>query len=957
MKFAYPHVLWLLLFLLGGGFGLFQWSRRVARKKLALFGPPDRLPLLLNSVDHRARDRKFWLVIGALCLVVLAIARPMLPPRSHDGKQTGTEFFIILDVSKSMLVRDVEPNRLEAIKTSLLKWLKSRAGDRIGLILVAGDAFVQAPLTHDLTTLRSVLEQSGPHSISRGGSHIAGAIEAAATALEKSGVKNQVAVLISDGGSTEGQAMEALQKARSNGRFTLFTIGVGTAAGGPVPVPPQKGKSEDFTKPPPGYVMDEYGLRASSRLDERSLRLLASTGGGRYFAFDPDDDVWNRLFTQALQPHARQMDASNLKDYYDLFQLPLLLAIALMIYESALSTRLKNPPRRRLTVTLPEEGAAPTATKMKSRPRPPRQRLPTSLLLVIFLLAPLTGWTKPDLLTAAEAEKWVKEGKAAEAAKRLWDAAQKDPENYYLIYNFGIASYAVGSFSDAVSAFSAAAMSKDQKLHAMALTQLGNAQYRMGQALLKANNPEGSIVSWERAVEYYESSFHERGDPVSKHNLGVAVRDLERVLLETADKALNYATTIPQVEKRVNVLTVALEKYEKAAELNRESKATSEKIQRTRQLLSESLTAQARLNREEAVKISTDPKKDGVRADLNLKASQNYEKAVNLAPENKPLADEYTEFKKTVANEFSDTAEALLKQSADLDTEKPSESNLVKKENILTQAVTRAGQALVFDGKNERAKGLLQKAQTELEKTLEARGDMLKESGDKAAANSEAAEKAGQAAEAAGKDKEAAGREKESANQAQFAAGQFGKAAEDYRKALDLAPENKAVQSKLAEVEGKLATALAKSAEGEIKSAEETMAASPNAPSADKPATADLQKAIGHLEKAVAMLDQSEALAPGKNEVGALAEKANAQLSEKRGQLDKALGKNQTGQEQNTPGKGPEGEAKPGEQKPGESSQPGTPNNPLNFSEIGLHSNEKQGQFIDKTKKTRIRDW
>ena len=969
MKFANPHALWLIPCLLVFGFALFRWSRRIARKKLASFGPPERLPRILRSVDGRAAARKFWLAVCALCLVAVSIARPVLPPRSNEGKQTGVEFFIILDVSKSMLVRDVEPNRLEAVKESLLKWLKTRAGDRIGLILMAGDSFVQAPLTHDLTALRGVLAQSGPASISRGGTHIAGAIETAANALEKSGAKNKIAVLISDGGSTEGQAMEAMQKARASSKLTLYTVGVGTAVGGPVPTAPAKGKSEDFSKPPPGgYVSDEYGKRAASRLDERSLRLLAGAGGGRYFAFDPEGEVWNRLYTQALQPYARQMDASNLKDYRDLFQFPLLAAIVLLAYRAALSTRLKNPPRPKLAVTLPEEGAAPTAAKMKGPARRSRPSVAAALILVACFLASGTGHAAPGTLTAAEAEKMVKDGKAAEAAKSLWDAAQKDPENYYLIYNFGIASYAMSNFSDAVNAFSEAALSKDETLHAMALTQLGNAQYRMGQALKKSGNAAGTIISWERADEYYESSLAERGDSTSRHNLGIARVELEGILIETGSRALKEGSASPQLGGRIALFGSALEKFEKAAALNPSNKATAVNVEGTRKLLSESLAEQARLNRAEAVKASADPKKAPLQAELNVRASQNYERAVELAPENKPLAAEYAEFKKTVANEFSDNAEAILKQAADLPTQK-NESNLIKQENLLNQAVSRSGQALAFDENNERAKGILAKAQSELEKTLEARGDLFKESGDKAAANSAAAAQAQKSADDAGKDKEAAGQGRESANQAKLASSQYGKAADDYRKALGLSPDNAGIQSKLEDVEGKLAAALSKAAEGEINSADSSPASNQNTPSGakpdegEKPGADQLQSAIGHLEKAVAMLDQAEALAPGKNEAAALGEKAAAKLAAKRGELDKAQGKNQEGTGKDPAGKGEKGQKGEDSKKPGEGPPAGETdvaievNNPLNFSEIRDTGSEKHGQFIDKTKKERIRDW
>ena len=420
MKFIHPLCLWLIPALLAGAFALSLLARRVAARKLAGFGPADRLPRILRTLDHRAKAWKFWLVVAALCLLAVVAARPMLGPRSQDAEQSGAEFFIILDVSKSMLVRDVPPNRLEAVKSSLSEWIKTRHGDRIGLILMSGDAFVQAPLTNDYTALREVLAQSGPGSLSRGGTNLAGAIQIAATAFSKSEVKNKAIVIISDGDNLEGNPTEAARLARSSDKITMFTVGVGTEDGGPVPEI-RRNQAEDFKRPPHGYVKDEYGVQARSRLDERTLRAVAASGGGRYFRFTPGDDVWNLLYTQSLRPLSRSMETVDLKDYDDLFQIPLLAALLLLAWEMAISSRLKNPPNPKSAVSLPDPGSAPSAMKMKS---PPRAQAPAAaLLLVLFALAPSLR-ASPEVLSIGQAEKLVKEGKSVEADKARWAEAE-----------------------------------------------------------------------------------------------------------------------------------------------------------------------------------------------------------------------------------------------------------------------------------------------------------------------------------------------------------------------------------------------------------------------------------------------------------------------------------------------------------------------------------------------------
>lgn len=890
VTFANPHILWLLPCLLVGSMGLWRLSRTMARHKLSHFAPPERLERLCASLDNRVSAKKFRLICSALSLLVLTMARPMLSPRATTPTTEGCAFFFVLDVSKSMLVRDLEPNRLESVKASLLRWMKTRRGDRIGLILLAGDAFVQAPLTHDLVALRAVLEQSGPSSISKGGTHIAGAMEATIEALKKSGMPNPVAVLISDGGATEGNALEVLEKARKQGPLVLHVVGVGTSQGGLVPAAPKKGKSEDFSKPPEGYVTDDYGLRVTSRLDERSLRLLASAGGGRYFSFEPDGETWDRLYTLAIQPDARQKRDGNFKDFVDLYQWPLLLALALFFYESRLSLRIDKKTR--------------------------------SIIAFLLSLFAVSASAEEGILTPAEAQKKLTEGKAAEIGKLLWDAAQREPENLYHIYNFGIASYAMGNFSDAVNAFTEASRTPEEKLRALAIFQLGNVHYRMGQSLAKTSNSEGALVSWERAVEYYELSASREDSADAKHNLRVAKTALEKKLLETAEKLIRDGKLHAHPEKHASFLARALEKLEKAQALAPENADTTARIQDIRKLLSETLAAQARHHRAEAEKLSGDPRKAGVQAALHEKAKQSYAEAIAFAPDDQALAAESAAFQKAVSDRMADEAEAIRQESSRLPTgDNAREGDWRARKDLLKKSLARADAAVAFDETNQRAKSLRDQVDSELEQTLEARADLLTSAGDSSVAKKSSS----------------------------VAVNQFGDAAEDYRTALAMNPENARVQTKLENLERKLAAALASAAVAEMAAAEKNTARPPTGTGdpGDSPPMDRMQDAIGQLEKAVALLDQSEALAPAKNNAAELTEQAVARLQTIRGQMDQALGKNQN----------PGGPPSSPTQSPSDSPSLGEGGQPLNFSEIASSSNEREGQFRDKTKKERIRDW
>lgn len=372
MKFAYPWLL-LLVPLIGlGGYLLERYSRRQAARRLSLFSPPSRLPALLGSVDQRAKRRKSVLFAAGLALLALAAARPLLGPGADTAEQRGAEFYLVLDVSKSMLARDVEPDRLAAIKRSLADWLRTRRGDRIGLILVAGDAFVQAPLTSDYTALREVLEMSDPGAMSLGGTNLPAAIEAATRALRETRQKEKIVVVISDGENLVGDIPSALRDARVSleDNVTFHTVGVGTAAGARIP---QLRNFSDinYTMPPAYYARDEYGVEVVSRLDERALRSIAQRGGGQYFEFTPDGDIWNTVYAQGIQPLARQIERLDLKNHLELFQIPLLCGILLLTAEIALPTRRRDPAHPVSVVNLPNPGRAPAAAEMEKRPPKP----------------------------------------------------------------------------------------------------------------------------------------------------------------------------------------------------------------------------------------------------------------------------------------------------------------------------------------------------------------------------------------------------------------------------------------------------------------------------------------------------------------------------------------------------------------------------------------------------------
>ncbi|MBX3743048.1 MAG: VWA domain-containing protein [Akkermansiaceae bacterium] len=940
MIFAHKYLLFLLPLVVIGAVLLYRVSKARARKKLSAFSPATRLPAMLRSVDFRAKKRKFILVTVALSLLVVALARPMWGPRDSSKEQEGAEFFIILDVSKSMLVRDVKPSRLDSVKASLAEWFKTRSGDRIGLILMAGDAFIQAPLTNDYTALREVLEHSRPKSISLGGTNISEAIKVAGKALDASGVKNKAVVIVSDGENTEGHTVTDVQAAHVNERIKFFTVGVGTPEGGQVP---NKELPPDFQGPVTEIVKDEYGLPVTSKLDERNLRAIAAAGGGRYFDYLPEGKTWDLLYNQSLSTLAKKSAVFKLEDFVDLFQIPLLLAILLLAAEVGISTRLKNPPRPKSAVTLPEPSPAPAAKAMETTKYAPLA------IALLFALAGSSWGAEADPLIA-RTEGMLREGKAAEAASMLREAVQKRPQDHYLIYNYGIAAYAAQQYQEAADAFSEVCLSKDRKLRGQALTQLGNTHYRIGQTVSKSWNRNGAVVAWERAVEYYHSANEEKPTKTTEKNLLVAKQQLEKLLLDIGDKSVIEAekaqaqqeqiTEPDKAEKnkpanlnvQVSHLTKAHEAYEKVTNLNPENKDAEKKLDEVTENLAEKLTEQARMLRERSEKVPEGKNQKAEQDKLNVQASQSYEKARALQPDDKPLAQEHDAFKKEVADKMTDTAQEIADQAMQPKPEAPKMGDLKKKQEGLQKALEQTNKALAFDDQNQRAQNLQAEVMKNLEETHMALAEMAMDAGNVA----------------------------EERKQVEGAAENFNGAMQNFQKALAINPDNAEAEKGAAEAQEKLARNMAEIGKKEMaKVGQEPQPAKKGQTPPPVDPVSRLREDIGHLEKAAQNFAQADALAPGENEAQELHEQATEQLTELRSQLDKAQA--QAGNQPKPPGE-EAGEQQAAEQpgEPQDSQQPGTPMQEVkamaSFSEV-RGSSDLEGQYKDLRDKRKIRDW
>ncbi len=278
---------------------------------------------------------KYWfktgLILFSLILLILAAANPQVGTRVQEVKQSGIDVFIALDVSRSMLAQDIKPDRLDKAKYQISTLINKLRGDRIGLIIFAGQAFVQFPLTTDYSAANLFLDAAGVNSVPEQGTAIASAIDLAVESFDYKTSTQKVIVIITDGEDHEGDIMKAVEGAKDKG-IKIYTIGLGSPTGVPIPVYNAQGQQVDYKK-------DESGNIVLTKLDETTLKQIASAGDGKYFRGSTYEDYLDRIYGDLSSLQKSEFGVRKVTDYEDRFYYFLAPAIILLLIEFFVSER------------------------------------------------------------------------------------------------------------------------------------------------------------------------------------------------------------------------------------------------------------------------------------------------------------------------------------------------------------------------------------------------------------------------------------------------------------------------------------------------------------------------------------------------------------------------------------------------------------------------------------------
>lgn len=331
LRFDDPQYLWLLLLIPALALVRFLgWRKR--HSKLKKFGDPTLLRELMPDVSKYRPSVKFWLLQAVLAILILMVARPQMGTKISHEKRHGIEAIICMDISNSMKAEDVVPSRLDKSKMLVESMMDHFTNDKIGLVVFAGDAFVQLPITSDYVSAKMFLQSIDPSLIATQGTDIGRAIQVAMHSFTKADKVGRAIIVITDGEDHEGGAEEAAKAAKKAG-INVFILGVGDPKGAPIPM----GNGD--------YMKDESGQTVMSALNEQMCKQVAQAGSGTYIHVDNTSDAQDELNDQLTRLQQGETSSVIYSEYDEQFQAFGIIAILLLIIEVCI-LEVQNPKTR-----------------------------------------------------------------------------------------------------------------------------------------------------------------------------------------------------------------------------------------------------------------------------------------------------------------------------------------------------------------------------------------------------------------------------------------------------------------------------------------------------------------------------------------------------------------------------------------------------------------------------------
>ena len=300
------------------------------KKNLKKYGDIELVSNLLIDVSRLRVEIKFWMTMFALASFIIAWARPQYGTKIENKERNGIEAIIAIDVSNSMLAEDVKPNRLDRAKMMFSNMVDGMNDDKVGLVVYAGQAYTQLPITNDFVSAKMFLETIHPSMMSIQGTDIAAAIDLASHSFTQHEGVSRAIFVITDGEDNEGGAVEAAKAALEKG-IRVYVLGIGNPSGAPIPI---TGTNQ--------YIVDNEGNTVISKLNEDMCREIAKAGNGSYIYVDNSSSAQKRLSEQVDRLAKAKIESQIYSEFDEQYQGFIALGLLLLFIDIILLER-HNP--------------------------------------------------------------------------------------------------------------------------------------------------------------------------------------------------------------------------------------------------------------------------------------------------------------------------------------------------------------------------------------------------------------------------------------------------------------------------------------------------------------------------------------------------------------------------------------------------------------------------------------
>ncbi len=405
-------------------FFVLDWKKKTIRK----IGDERLVKEMIKNYAPQKFAIKFILVVAAFAVTVFALANPRSKTGTEKVNRNGIDIMVALDVSKSMLAQDIKPNRLERAKQLLAKLIDKLPDDRIGIVVFAGRAYLQMPLTGDHGAAKMYLSLASPDIVPTQGTVIADALNMCSTSFNSKEKKYKTVILISDGEDHDEGALKTASQMADEG-IIINTVGIGSPEGATI--------IDETTNE---IKKDNNGNTVITKLNEEELKSIAAKGNGIYQLFSNTDDVVAKLDAQLGSMDQRTVTEDSLVNYKTYFQWFLLLGLVLLVIEILLSEKRRMSDNRII----------PIVRKI-------------ALLLIVYCLSPIASSAQNEKATIKKGNDAYEKKEYDKAIADYQKVTEKNPTNATAAYNLGNALYKNKQSDEAVNAYENAVTNTNSK--------------------------------------------------------------------------------------------------------------------------------------------------------------------------------------------------------------------------------------------------------------------------------------------------------------------------------------------------------------------------------------------------------------------------------------------------------------------------------------------------------------